>query len=147
MTTHTLDLAAFRQLFPEFTALSDTVITMYWTMAVVELGAEDGVILSGDKLQLALNLLTAHITKLYQMQQSSAMTGGASLSGPITAASEGSVSATVAAPPIKSAWSHWLSMTPYGMQLRGLLNIAAAGGLLIGGLPERSAFRKVGGVY
>ncbi|MNJ79317.1 hypothetical protein D3C77_772930 [compost metagenome] len=44
-------------------------------------------------------------------------------------------------------WSYWLGMTPYGMQLMALLKVCTGGGLYVGGLPERAAFRSVGGIF
>jgi hypothetical protein len=51
------------------------------------------------------------------------------------------------APPAANAWQYWLNTSPYGMQLLALLQAKGVGGLYVGGLPERDAFRKVYGVF
>jgi hypothetical protein len=114
---------------------------MYFTMASQYISPTDGFMLSGDVLALSLNLMTAHLAKSFSMinlGQTSVVVQGSS---------EGSVSVSLVPPPIKNAFQFWLSTTPYGMQLRALLNIQGAGGFFIGGLPERSAFRKVAGIF
>jgi hypothetical protein len=67
--------------------------------------------------------------------------------GVMTGATEGTVSVSLQAPPAKDAFSWWLATTPYGAQLRALLLARSAGGFYVGGLPERAAFRKVGGIF
>lgn len=140
---HAFDIAAFRVMFPEFaTNPNDPTLNAYWGMATGFMSSTDGVMLNGASLQLGLNLLTAHIAK---------MLGGAATGsvapGPVTGGSEGTASASFAAPPTKSGWQFWLSTTPYGLQLWALLQVQSAGGLYVGGLPETGAFRKVGGVW
>jgi hypothetical protein len=54
---------------------------------------------------------------------------------------------SLTAAPVKSQWNWWLSLTGYGQELLALLAGKGAGGMYIGGLPESSAFRKVGGVF
>jgi len=141
MTTHTVDPTAFRAAFPEFVALADSAVLAYAGMASASMTTDDGALIYGATLDLALQLMTAHMARL--MVMAAAGKSGA----PVTSASEGAVSVSMVAPPVRSAWGYWLSQTPYGQQLLSLLQVAGAGGLLIGGLPERAAFRKVGGVW
>lgn len=142
--THAFDVASFRSQFPEFansTTYTDNQLSAYWSMAIQYISPEDGYVLSGDVLQLALNLLTAHLAKSFTMinaGQTTAIVNGSS---------EGSVSVSLTPPPAKNAFQWWLATTPYGMQLRSILSIKSAAGFYIGGLPERSAYRKVGGVF
>lgn len=56
-------------------------------------------------------------------------------------------SVTLVPPPAKSQFQWWLNTTAYGAQLAALLSVAAVGGTFAGGSPERSAFRKVRGVF
>jgi hypothetical protein len=135
------DPAAFRAAFPEFANLTDDQLTAYWNMALDTMTNYDGVLLSGASLQLALQLLTAHIARL----MTKAATGNAT--GIVTSAGEGSVNIGMAAPPFKNGWQYWLSQTPYGQQLWALLMVQSAGGLYLGGSAERAAFRKAGGVF
>lgn len=144
MTTHVFDVASFRSQFPEFansTTYPDLQLSGYWTMAIQYMSPDDGYLLSGDVLQLALNLLTAHLAKSFTMINAGQTTVL------VTGSSEGSVSVSLTPPPSKNAFQWWLATTAYGMQLRSLLSIKTAGGFYIGGSIERSAYRKAGGVF
>ena len=141
MATHVIDPATWRGQYPEFAGLVDATVTAYVSMASVHLSPDDGLILSGSAVDLALGLMTAHIAKL--MTMAAAGNSGA----PVTSASEGAVSVSMVAPPAKSGWQFWMAQTPYGQMLWALLAATTAGGFVVGGLPERSAFRKVGGVW
>lgn len=147
MATHTLDIVTFRLLFPEFadpTAFPDAYIQAQWDKAVSGMGDQDGWALCGPALQTALNLLTAHYMKLNLLI---AAGGGAGVTGVVTGATIDKVSVQMAAPPVKSGWQFWLAQTPYGTELWAFLSMKSAGGLYIGGRPERRAFRKVGGRF
>lgn len=144
MTAHILELTSFRALFPEFASSnchSDILITQYWNVAVDYMGADDTTILSGDVRQYALNLLTAHLVKSFDLLNK----GQTSVL--VTGSTEGSVSVQLTPPPVKNAFQWWLSTTGYGAQLRALLSVKTAGGLYIGGSLERASFRKAGGVF
>lgn len=138
---HTLDLPYFRDLFPEFCDTSKAQLTMYWDLACEYIGAYDGCILSGKSRQHALNLMAAHLAKLSNTVQAGGSTGV------VQSATEGSVSVSLVAPPIRTGWQSWLAGTPYGMQLWALLSIKSVGGYHVGGSFERQAFRKAGGVF
>ncbi len=101
----------------------------------------DGCLLNGSALQAALNLMTAHLAQL------SIQIASGTAAGPVVGASEGSVSVSFLPPPGKSAFSYWLSCTPYGQQLLALLSLQGAGGFLVGGSLERASFRKAGGAF
>lgn len=135
------DVAAFRAAFPQFVdaiAYPDGVILGWFAISQAYLGSS--LALQGTTLTTAQQLLTAHIGALMSASGSSAM-------GAMQSASEGSVSASFAPPPIKSGLEYYLSGSTYGVQLWALLDVLSAGGQYIGGLPERQAFRKVGGVF
>jgi len=101
-----------------------------------------GKTLKGECYQTAIYLMTAHLLwSGYLISQ------GQTSANIVTGATISKVSVSMQPPPARSAWQFWLSSTPYGLQLWALLNIKAAGGAFIGGLPERTAFRKVGGVF
>lgn len=147
MAQHTLDLATFRLLFPEFanaTTFPDAYIQAQWDAAVAHMGDYDGWALSGSSLQTALNYLTAHLLKINVLI---AAGGGGGVTGVVTGATVDKVSVQLAAPTTRNGWQYWLASTPYGMQLWALLSMKSAGGLYIGGRPERRAFRKVGGNF
>lgn len=147
MAQQTLNIATFRLLFPEFAdpaKFPDPYIQAQWNVAVAHMGDMDGWALAGSALNTALMYLTAHLMKINVIL---AAGGGAGIAGQVTGATIDKVSVQFAAPPSKSGWQYWLSLTPYGLQLWALLQMKSAGGLYIGGRPERRAFRKVGGNF
>jgi hypothetical protein len=142
MALHTFDLTLFQSSFPALAAQNPTQLGNYWTMATAYMNANDGCILSGAQLQLALNLMTAHLTQLSNM-----LAAGQTTAAPVTGATQGSVTISMQPPPATSGWQFWLATTPYGLQLWALLSQRVAGGLIIGGSLERAAFRKSGGRF
>lgn len=147
MAQQTLDITTFRLLFPEFvnaTTFPDAYIQAQWDAAVAAMGDQDGWALAGASLKTALNYLTAHLMKLNVLIASG---GGGGVTGVVTGATIDKVSVQMAAPTTRGGWQYWLASTPYGMQLWALLSMKSAGGLYIGGRPERRAFRKVYGNF
>lgn len=147
MTTITLDPAAFRALFPQF---ADPV---KWPDAAlsIQFGAATGYVSAdtyGDMTVAArtnaLYLMTAHLLALGVIIAQNNYSGQV---GVVQGAVVDHVQITLTPPPVKSQWQWWLNTTPYGAQLLGLLDAQAAGGFYVGGLPERAAFRKVGGIF
>ena len=146
MSTITLDPAAFRALFPQF---ADPV---KWPDAAlsIQFGAATGYVSAdtyGDMPVAArtnaLYLMTAHLLALGVIIAQNNYSGQV---GVVQGAVVDHVQITLTPPPVKSQWQWWLNTTPYGAQLLGLLDAQAAGGFYVGGLPERAAFRKVGGI-
>lgn len=148
-----LDIAKFRMAFPAYKDAAkypDAVIEFYWDLATTFISDKDCPCrtLSGKQLQAALDLLTAHL--LFLATQAAKPVGGSQRAGAggfTTSASIGDVSVTKMAPPATNGWQWWLAGSAYGQQLWALLSLLSAGGFSIGGLPEREAFRKVGGVF
>lgn len=147
MAKHELDLPTWRLLFPAFADPADypdAYISAKWDMATAQIFPWDNCLIAGDRLQTALNLLTAHLVQL----DNAIRAGGSSAAvGPLASASIDKVAVSLVAPPIRNGWQYWLASTPYGQQLWALLRAAAAPGFMIGGSRERSAFRKVGGRF
>lgn len=144
MATIVFDVAAFRVAFPAFandTTYPDATLQAYWDAACCYISPEDYGWLHGACRVRALNLMTAHLAAL------STMIANGQAVGVGQSATVGAVSVSMVPPPIKSGFQYWLAITPYGIQLWALLSAKAAGGLYVGGLPEKSAFRKVGGVF
>lgn len=144
MATHEFDVDEFREQFPAFAdedAFPDATLQQYWNAATCYITPVDFCWLQNDCLQLALNLMTAHLTAL------SALIAQGQTPGYEQSATIDKISVTLTPPPNKNQWQWWLSTTPYGMQLLALLQAKSAGGFYIGGLPETAAFRKVGGIY
>lgn len=145
MTVHAFDLPSFQAACPALASKDPAALAAAFGVAVVSFtdgSGNDTCLLSGVQMQLALNLLAGHLFSI-----SSGQTAGTGLSGPVTGATQGSVSVQILTPPVRSMWEFWLASTPYGAQLLGLLQMIGAGGLLVGGSLERASFRKAGGVF
>lgn len=147
MATATIVISDFRVLYPQFansTTFPDTLIQAKFTMATAYIspssasGMDDAV-----RLQ-ALYLMTAHLLALGVLIAANGYQGQPGIT---TGAGVGDVNVTMAPPPIRSGWRYWLNLTPYGTELAALLETQAIGGTYVGGLPERAAFRKVGGIF
>ena len=141
--TLTFNVTQFRLEFPEFasaTTYPTPTLQQYWNTAILYISNQNAGVMQGDSRQYALDLMTAHLTKL----------SGLILAGQtpqiINSSTVGSVSVSLTPPPFKTSWTWWLSTTPYGLQLIALLEVNSVGGGYYGGLPEGSAFRRVGGV-
>ena len=134
----TFDLPAFRAAYPQFAAVSAATVNATAQAALCFVG-QDG---SCDCDATMWQLMVAHMLQL----QAAATNGGAS--GPVTNAAIDKVSVTIQPPPVgSSAYKIWLFSTPYGTQLAALLARCSAGGVYVGGQPERAAFRSVAGVF
>ena len=146
MTDIAFDLTTFRAMFPAFasvTAYPDAALTLYWNTACNYIEAEDLDLgfLDTSSRTLALNQMTAHLTQL-------GVNAGKGLAvGPVEQAKIDKVDVKLAQRPALNMWQWWLSGTPYGQMLLALLESVSVGGIYIGGAPELSAFRKVGGVW
>lgn len=144
MAKHEFNVAAFRAQFPQFAdpvKYTDQMLAGYFTMAECYVFPYDTCWFRGDCLQLALDLMTAHLALIYTPDASGNIPGV----GLITSATIDKVSVTQAVPTTNSAWRAFLLRTPYGLQLVALLSSKAAGGFYIGGSCERAAIRKAGG--
>lgn len=138
------DVTQFRDAFPAFAdenLYPDSTLQMYWDTATCYISNEDYGCLSGDCRRQAINLMTAHLSTISTMIQSG------DTPGQVQSASVDKVSVSLTPPPNKDQYDWWLGLTPYGAQLLALLASKIAGGFYIGGRPEKSAFRKVGGNF
>ncbi len=144
MTTHVFDVDQFREEFPAFaddTDFPDQTLQGYWNIAILYISPEDSCVLNGDTLQFALNLMTAHLT-----QQGVIVAKGQN-PFQLNSASVDKVSVGLIGANNLTQYQWWLGTTSYGAQLLALLQVCVVGGFFIAGLPEGSAFRKVGGVF
>jgi len=129
-------LEVFRRLYPQFAEISDEQVLDTADQAECFLTSY------GCKCtDQMLILMVAHLLALGIKERD----GG--VAGQVTGATVDKVSVSIAPPPSRDMWSYWLGLTPYGMQLMALLKVCTAGGLYVGGLPERAAFRSVGGIF
>lgn len=138
-----LDITSFRARFPAMKdelIFTDELIISQWYQAKDFISP--GRILRGERYESALYLMTAHLVWSHWL-----IMQGQTTANVVTGATINKVSVSMQPPPAKSAWQFWLSSTPDGLKLWALLNIRAAGGVYVGGLPERTGFRKVGGVF
>lgn len=136
-----MDIELFRQRFPYFASdilWPDTAVEAQYGMVECYLSPY-----CQECSELMEQLMTAH---LLIINGSGAMPG-VTHTGTVTSASVGGVSVGISGPTSWSSFSGWLAKTPYGEQLRAILRKQVAGGLYVGGLPERRGFRKLGGGF
>lgn len=148
MSDIAFDPAAFRKLFPVFKDVGcfpDAVLQGWFTTACLYVSNQDSAcfVVNGDTRAYALNLMTAHVGFMWKAAANGEPTGI------VTQATIDKITVAVKAPPIQdgSMLQFWLAQSPFGQQLLALLGMKAAGGLYIGGLPERYGFRRVGGGF
>lgn len=137
-------IADFRTLFPQFANVvtyPDSLITAYFGIAECYIANEANPCLSDACLLHAIYLMTAHLLAIQDLANAGKTPGF------VTSATVGSVSVSVQPPPQTDQWQWWLSLTPYGQQLLAMFQVAGAAGIYAGSLPERAAFRKVGGTF
>ncbi|MDE1905346.1 MAG: DUF4054 domain-containing protein [Rhodospirillales bacterium] len=136
---------AFRQQFPAFADSArypNPLVAGYWTMGTAYVSPNNSLVWPQPaQAQLANDLMCAHLLALNDAQQAG------NQAGVMTGATEGSVSVSLAPPPVPTAFQHWLQRTPYGSQLAALLQAVSRGGFIVGGSGERLAFRKAGGYF
>ena len=142
-----LDLVAFRALFPQFadaTKFPNVAIQMQFDLATSYVSADIYGDMSIPARTHALYLMTAHLLALGVIIATGNYTGQP---GILVSSRVGDVQVQLQPPPQRGQWRYWLNLTPYGAQLVALLEMQSAGGFFVGGLPERAAFRKVGGIF
>lgn len=146
MTTPVYNDANFRAQFPAFasdTTYPEAMLQGYWTMgsAYISTGAGPGWCSNPAQLQLALDLMAAHLAQSYTLINAGVP------SVVVVGSSEGTVSVSMMPPPVTSAFGFWLATTPYGTQLRALLKAVAGPGFYVGGSLDRASFRGAGGRF
>jgi len=137
-------IADFRVQFPQFASditYPDSLITAYFSIAECYIENEANPCLSDACLLQSIYLMTAHLLAIQNLANAGKTPKF------VTSATVGSVSVSVQPPPQTDQWQWWLSLTPYGQQLLALLQVSGAAGIYAGSLPERAAFRKVGGIF
>lgn len=133
-------LPKFRILYPVFNDVADDVITTLAELGECYLSQCNDI--CSDQ---AWMLVVAHMLTLRAREND-----GESQSGAITSASILGVSVSFAAPPAGTADDHWFNLTPYGQQFLALMakcKSAASAPFYVGNMPERAAFRSVGGRF
>lgn len=130
-------LATFRLLYPKFAEVTDETVLAVSVQALCYT-SERGCA-CGDSMWM---LIVAHLLFLAALDAKGQFTPGM-LSG----STIDKISVSFAMPAITTPWSFWLNRSPYGQEFAALLSKCASVGMYIGGAPERSAFRTVGGVF
>lgn len=136
------DIDAFRTAFPAFansSSFPDETLQGYWNAATAQISTRDYGWLNGTSRDRALNCLTAHLTQLSVLIQSGQTVGLVSEAG------IDKIKVTLTPPPVKTQWQWWMSLTPYGAECLSILSAKGAGGIIVGGTPNRQAFRGFGG--
>lgn len=129
-------VADFITLYPVFSCVPDSEIELVAEQAECYLNN------CGGKCYTQLwMLLVAHMLKLRQIEESG------ETAGIITSASIDKVSVSYATPPAGSDSAYWFGLTPYGKQYMVLNKRCGGVGFYVGDMPERSAFRSVGGRF
>lgn len=138
------DVVQFRAFLPAFansTTYPTETLQMYWNAATCYISDKNFGWLKNDCRREAIDYMAAHLLFI------AAATAGGQIPGLVQNATIDKISVGFTPPPIKNQWQWWLSLSPYGQSLWALLQVNSAGGFYIGGSPEISALRKVGGRY
>ena len=120
-----LDIIKFRQNYPEFSSESeypDSMLESKYLISSCYISNSSNFFIADDCLEVALQLMLAHVVSL-----SVRVTQGAA-TGQVISASEDGVSVSFTAPSNSSQFSWWLNTTPYGQQLLALLEASFIGG-------------------
>lgn len=143
MSDTVLDIPVFRVVFSAYaddTIYPDSLLSYWYEIGKCYIKDNDCTL--GEKCRAqALMAMLAHL--LYLNDSSNA--GNKPIV--VQSATEGAVSISLTAPPISGQFEYWLNATPYGPQILAMLEIASAGGLMVGGSLDRLSFRKADGRF
>lgn len=143
-TIFTFDIAAFRVAYPAFkdpVCFPDSTLQLYWDSSWAYISHVDYGFLHGLARLLAINLYTAHLVAISILAKEGEVPGLGQT------ATVDKVSIGLTPPPLPNQWQWWMNLTPYGQQALALLQTRSVGGFIVGGLPERSAFRQAYGIF
>lgn len=108
----TFSMPTFTARYPEFASLPPTLAASYFAEASLYLRNDGSGPVQDPAVQLLLlNMLTAHIAKLNALNADGSSASG--LVGPITSATEGSVSVSSGLV-VEPGSAGWFQQTPYG---------------------------------
>lgn len=111
MSIVAFDLTAFRARYPEFSSVTDALVTAYFNEATIYLNNTDSSIVADVNIRSTLlNMLTAHISALNSGVSGQAPSG---VVGRVSQASEGSVSVTADMGIVPNT-AAWFLQTKYG---------------------------------
>jgi hypothetical protein len=138
-----LNIVSFRVNFPLYenpAIYSDVLLNAQYEIGKCYI-ADNDCTMAATCREYALQSMLAHL--LYIRDQVNA---GNNI-GVITSANEGDVSVSLATPLVEDEWHYWFNSSPFGRELIALLGGQAVGGFYAGGVNERMAFRKAGGIF
>ena len=130
----TFNSTAFRSAFPLFadsTTYPDAMLQGYWDSAVLYINPNSFGRMSLAARTRAINLMTAHIATLSDMQNNGEYTDKGQ--GQIIRSKIPGMEFTLVPPPDGDHFEWWCGLTAYGTQLLALLSVAAVGGILVMG--------------
>lgn len=108
----TFNYQAWKARYPEFGTVSQDLATAYFAEATLYLRNDGtGPVQDAGQQLVLLNMLVAHIAKLNALNDDGSSASG--IVGPITAASEGSVSVSSGLV-VEAGTAGWFQQTPYG---------------------------------
>lgn len=115
----------------------DALLLSYWNFSLNFCSEKINIFAQISSQQLILNLFIAHFIYInHKLNRKD-------LPVVLASSSAGAESASFTPPPVgNSPFRYWLSTSPYGNQILGILDLLGVGGILIGGSPEKSAFRN-----
>jgi hypothetical protein len=125
-----LDPAEFKQFKPQFADVADATLALYFSLAcgiVDNTDASPFPYAPDRNVEVRRFILYALLCHLLTMDRNTRNSGGAS--GPMTAASEGSVSVSFAAPPLSD--NAYYSETPCGRAFLAMIRPYALGGRIV----------------
>lgn len=131
-----VSLAEFYQEYPQFnTEEYSTICPICFRRAKGRIKIRNCGRLRDNDRKDAIYLFTAHLSLLtYKNRTGQGNSGGA---GQVASASVGEVSVSYVPIPNEDAWSYWLALTPYGLELLALLEGLTAVPMYGGGSMER----------
>lgn len=107
--------AAFKVLYPQFAAVADATLTLYFDLAtLIVKNTCRAHVTDATQRERLLNLLVAHIAALQPVSPAGGPGSGAALVGRIASATEGSVSVSAEYAASVSASMAWFIQTQYG---------------------------------
>jgi hypothetical protein len=107
--------------YPEATIQAFWNTAIYYVTNVNNCGG-----LTNDQRVYAINLMTAHLMYI------SGLIAGGQVPGLMQSATIDKVNVSLTPPPLRNQWQWWLSVSPYGQQLMGLLQVNSVGGYYTG---------------
>ena len=138
MSSIVFDIAEFREQYPIFDDISDTVVLRAFSCAEMFISNNTSCYLPDAKLKFVLYLMTAHILQIGV--ETGSNSGGNS--GIVSSANIDKISVSFEARLSKSAFSYFLNKTMYGEQILALFSLWAAGGFYIGGSNATVGFKR-----